>query len=45
MMQSCKDEIVSANERIAKTNNTDEIKLAEERIKGVQYMMDLIKKI
>jgi len=40
-----KDEIVFAKERIANSTNQDEIRLAEERMKGVQYMIDLIQKV
>jgi len=44
VLEVYKDEITFANERIAHSTNEDERNLAQERLKGVQYMINLIKK-
>lgn len=44
VLEVYKDEVTFANERMANSTNQDELKLAQERLRGVEYIKELIKK-
>jgi len=45
VLEISQDEIGFANEVIVNSDNQDAINLARERIKGIQYILDLIRKV